>query len=297
MKDRRRVLRALRDYIELLLIPGLSIFLPWWLTIRLYRLLAYVPFLYRASTLPCLAGAKALDLLKGDEKAWIRACKVGLMVDLADPFLVLFRGKAFMKRYIKENIYEQLQEQQIIFVPHFGAGMFLYKMLQQENINVALIGNDFPRNYSAVSLISQLRLYALTKMGTTTIWNDNMMGVRQVLRDKQTLLILPDVPRSYGWQSYPIETQIGQLNIASRYFSLAEKRHIPVMNAIMGLDIVTGNRQFKAEIYDKTLSAQEYAQCFAELATQAIVEQSYLWRMLVVGEDVLLVEKNQQDDN
>ncbi len=283
----RKIFRGLRGYIELLLIPAIAVLLPWWLSVRFYRLLAYVPFLYCDVSLQCLTGAKQLNLLNTDEATWLRACKVGQMIDLADTFLVLFRGKRFIKCYFNENITTQLRQQQVIFVPHFGAGMFIYKMLADKGVKVTLIGNDFPRNCSAQGLISRLRLFALTKLGTTTIWNDNMMGIRGVLREQQTLLVLPDVPRSYGWRAYSVTTDIGEMNIAARYFELAEKRHIPVMTAILDIDVISGHRIFDAKMHNEGQAAEMYAQQFAQQAAAAIEESAYLWRMLLVGEEIL----------
>lgn len=286
----KAILKEIRDWLEYLIIPAISVILPWTVTVKFFWLVARVPWLYRNTTMHCLIGAKYLNLVEPlSETEWIRCCKVGQMIDLADAFLILFRGKKFINKYITENISEQLLQQQIIFTPHFGAGMFVYKLLQINGIKVTLIGNDFARNWRAASLISRLRLYALTKSGTTVIWNSNMIKVREVLHQKQTIIILPDVPDSYGWDTIRVETGRAELNVAMRYFHLAEKRQIPVMNVISDIDVKNGYRQFEA-VLQPSADARTYAQSFAEQAVLAIVNHTHLWRMLVIAPQVLSLQ-------
>lgn len=284
----KRAGRELLEYLEYFIIPSLAVILPWWLAMRWFRLVSYVPWLYQETTQHCLAGAKYLDLVDvQDESNWVRACKISQMVDYADIFLLMTRSGHYWQKYVDENISQQLLSQQMIFTPHYGAGMWIYQYLLSRQHRAAMLVNLPDKRLLARNLIGRLRLYVLGRLGADIVSPDQMLRLRKVLHNKGTIIVGPDIPVAEGVKSYQPDTPLGQLNLSARFFDLAESHQIPVLNIVFSLDVESGRRQFDAKAYEQK-TAKEYAQLFAQQAFEAIKKRSYLWRMLVAAPRVML---------
>lgn len=288
-------LRECRSYIEYFIIPAMAVIMPWWLTIRFFRLLAYLPFLYRENADACVVGAKHLNLLGDNQAAWKRACKVCQMVDAADVFLLAARGFRYADKYIDETLSAQLQDQQMVFFPHYGAGMWAYKLLFRQEVEMILLVNPEKGRLNAQSLLGRFRLWVLKRHGVTMIPANDMKLLRTALQAKQTILLSPDMPYAAEKSAYQIPTDLGRLNVMSRFFELAEKREIPILNCAFGLDVRTGQRYFDVSVPDNQ-TAIASAKDFAALTVEAIKKRPYLWRMMVMAPQVMLSlqETNQQ---
>lgn len=284
----KSVLKECRDWLEYLLIPAVSVILPWSLSVKFFWLVARVPFLYRNTTLHCLAGAKHLNVVEPlTEAQWIQHCKVSQMIDLADIFLMLTRGRSYWDKYIDENLSEQLDEQQFIFTPHYGGGMWLYKLLFLQQRNVYALFNLDKMTFKAASLSSHLRMHVLKKHGVKIVSPQSISAVRNILKENGSIVVGPDLPTTYDIKTYQPITPWGKLNLAAQFFDLAARRDITVMHTVFAMDVKTGRRHFTAEVQPKA-SAEVYASAFAKLTATAIAERPYLWRMLIVAPEVMI---------
>ncbi len=290
----RRVICELRDYIECFVIPAVAVVLPWWLAFRFFRAVAYVPFLYRHMTVPCVEGARYLQLLGDNEAAWQRAAKVIAMVDYADIFLLATRSKSYVSKYCDENISARLTEQQIIFTPHYGAGGWLYALLIKEKHSPAVLINLPPSSWRARYLIGRLRLAVLRRIGVLVMPPENVLAVRKIIREKKTLVVMPDIPINYDTANFQLCTDLGRLNVASGFFQLAEKRQIPLLTVTLAVNPHHGRREFDGE-YWSDLTAIQYAEKFARQTVEAIKKYPPQWRMMVVAPQVILPKTSNDD--
>ncbi len=292
----RLLLRECRGYVENFIVPAIAVVLPWSLTISFYRYIAMIPWLYRSATNARFAGAKQLNLASdAEEKRWKRKAKMGQMIDLADIFLLLTRGDGFVKKYISDSFSEHLSEQQVIFTPHYGAGVLVYRLLQRKNIAVAMLINHPKGRYRVQDLCARFRLWGLRRAGVLVFDPGDIMAVRKALKAGHSLLIMPDMPVLEGVESYRVATEYGDLNLTSRFFQLAETRKMPVVTVVFDVDVNTGLRYFSGA-QQRELSALEYAQTFAEQLVLALKQRPYLWHMLVVGPQVMLKKNRTATD-
>lgn len=286
----RIALRECRDYLEYFIIPAMAVIMPWWLAIRWFRLVANVPFLYRGPSNLRMEGAKQVDLLNESPASWQKKTKIAMMIDLADMFILLVWGKRHIQRYVTDDFSDKLLSQQLIATPHYGTGILAYRLLADKKISTAMLIDFYTDGYRALNFFSRFRLWSLQKAGVRVFDPRDIQVVRQALRDECSILFMPDLPQNASVRSYQILTDGGKLNVASRFFELAEKRHLPVLYAIFDIDLSTGRRHFTAEMQVQ-LNAEQYAQCFAEKTINAIKQQSYLWHMTVVASQVLQPNK------
>lgn len=290
MKWWRFFLTECKGYLEYFIIPAATVLMPWWLAIRYFRLLAYVPWLYDLSTRHRADGAEAMGLLKGNRAAWIRACKISQMVDLADMFLLLTRRDGYIKKYIEDNFSSCLTDQQIMFNPHYGAGIWSFRLLAKKNIQAAILINRPPGKWRASDLNGRFRLWAMRREGVLLFNGENIYALRQALRGKRSIFVGPDMPKNLQIESYQVSTKIGDFNLISGFFRLAESQKVAVVNAIFDLDVHTGKRFFSADCY-QGLTAEQYATKFANQTAAVIADKSYLWHMAVEAEAIIEVAK------
>ncbi len=282
----RLLLRECRDYVQYFVIPALAVVMPWWLAIRFFRLVAYVPFLYRTNAEACINGAEYLNLVGNDKTAWLRAYKVCQMVDVADVFLLATRGKGYWKKYIHENVSELLSSRSIIFFPHYGAGMWLLRIIALNRLQPNLLVNRLDKSLTAYNLLNRLRVKVLQGCGVKLIFADDLKCIKAALQNEEIILVSPDMPQSHV-ASFQSETELGKLNIMSQFFFLAERRSLAVINVVLGFEISSGVRLFEAQIH-KEKTAEVYANYFARQTVEAIKKHPYFWRMMVMAPQVML---------
>lgn len=287
MPKMKRILKELRDWLEYLIIPSVAVILPWPITVRFFWLIARLPFLYRSQTLHCLAGAKTLNLVnKDEEKQWLAHCKINVMVDLADIFLLMTRGDSFWKKYITDEVTPLLKDQQIIFFPHYGSGMWIYRILANQKLPIRAIGNPIKKGFSAIDINLRLRVWILMRHNAKQVLPNNLISIRNALKNKVALLVSPDMPKNESNRAYTIETDLGNINILSSFFKLSESQSIPAIAAVFSLDSKTGRRHFYAqELSDD--KAYDKAEVFAKITADAIMTKPYLWRMMALAPEVL----------
>lgn len=294
MKWLRLLLAESKGYLENFIIPMLTVLMPWWLAIRYFRLIAYVPWLYDLSTRHRVAGVEKLGLLKGDRAAWIRACKVSQMVDLADMFLLFTRRDGYVQKYISDNFSPNLTDRQIIFIPHYGAGIWSFRLLARKKVPVAIFINRPVGKWRAADLSGRLRLWLLRREGVLVFDSENIYSLREALRSEKSIFVGPDMPRNPNVDSYQVPTTLGELNLNAGFFKLAENRNIAVVNAIFDLDVHSGKRFFDADCH-RDLTAKQYAKKFAEKTAAAVADKSYLWQMAVQATAVIETSKAENE--
>lgn len=283
----KRILKELRDWLEYLIIPSVAVILPWPITVRFFWLIARLPFLYRQQTLHCLAGAKNLNLVpQNDEKKWLLNCKINVMVDLADIFLLMTRSNNFWKKYIIDEVTPLLKERQIVFFPHYGSGMWIYRILANQNIPIRAIGNPIKKGLSAIELNLRLRVWILMRHNAKQVLPGNLISIRNMLKNKVALLVSPDMPKNEYNRAYAIKTDLGKINILSSFFKLSESQSIPAIAAVFSLDPKTGKRYFYAQELSAD-KAYDKAEAFAKITADAIIAKPYLWRMMALAPEVI----------
>lgn len=282
----RWLIQEIRGFVEYLLIPSLAVILPWRWCVFVFHQLAKWSWLYH-DYVPTMSEQAAQSGLVDDEKRWQQYCKVIRMIDAADVFLCLTRGRRYLTRYVQHNFDERLSKQAMIFFPHYGAGIWLYRYLAAKGVKSNLLVNPIEKKFSGYNILCRLRIWALAhRANTTVIYPSDMLTIRRALRAGETLLVAPDVPETAGVSAFKIETELGKLNVMSGFFKLAERRQLPVFSVVLGCDIRTGLREFDGAFLIAT-SATENATYFARQTVAAILHRSYLWHMWVARPQVL----------
>lgn len=251
----RRQLRNGRDGIELFLLPGLALVLPWRLCFRLYRHLAGCDWLYRRETSAALAVAAAQGLA-GDAVVWTRAFRLTRLVDHADLYLSRFRGGAWMRRHLRlcEGDWPDDGRPFLAITFHWASGLWGLRHLRDHRGPAAVLVRDIPAGAFAgrplLGLYARLRTAETAAAGGTgVIYADarSLAGIRRRLGDGMRVVALLDVPVEAGQQSLACDLLGQPAHFPRGLLYLAVNRRIPVVVYEVSVDRASGQRLLRVE--------------------------------------------------
>ncbi|MDX8389748.1 MAG: hypothetical protein R8M38_04575 [Mariprofundaceae bacterium] len=201
--------RFFLDAIELYLIPCCAAFLPWSLCFRLYRHLATYEWLLKLEVELALAGIN--DIMHPvDQKQWKYDYRLHRLIDLADPFISLFRSDRWMQQHL-EAIGQWPEGKKPLFIItfHWGEGMWMLRHLKSQGRPVAVLVKSFSRDSSRHLLrywIAHFRVWVMQRAGGAT-----MIVTGENSRDKNSILTMKRCLNSdisvYGLLDVPVTRQ------------------------------------------------------------------------------------------
>lgn len=284
----------LKDAIEFFILPLPALLLPWKLAYQYLKLVAHLPF-YDRGVAQSFVNAVELGLVEESaKKTWMYHNKLTQLVDVVDIYLCFLRADKFLDKHVRTDFNDNAFTQQLLIsFPHYGTGLWLYRYLHRLGLRSNLLINPlkqiplFRRPFFR-TLSYRLRVYVLAKRcGVKVIAPGDMGGIRNALREQEIILVSADMPYQVGVKSYQVETNVGRLNVTASFFDLAERRQMFATNMILGFDVKTGQRLFSMD-EAKQLPALMQAQRFAQMTVSAVQQRSYLWRMLLLKNEVLI---------
>lgn len=121
----------LRALLELYLIPGLTVFVPWPVGFRWLRFCSRFRFLYGAEWRAALAQAR--DFVQvGDEQLWARQFRLCKLVDHADLYLSMTRSDRWLRRYVDGwDTIPRIDGGAVVIVIHWCPGFWLGRAVRR----------------------------------------------------------------------------------------------------------------------------------------------------------------------
>jgi hypothetical protein len=239
-----------RDLLELVLVPGLAVFLPWKICYALFKWIAQRGFLYREETARALIQAQALGWA-GNALAWASARRLTTLVDHADQYLALTRGDGWLRRHVRtegEGTWPPQHGASIFCTFHWGAGMWALRhaaaagvrahMLVAEPTTAAFQGRTILRRYIVARIGSIARILERSTLDASAA----MRHALKALRADEALMAVVDVPADQVAASAPI-TLVGlPARVPRGLFRLAVDKQLPVTVFLSGFDLADGKR-------------------------------------------------------
>lgn len=144
----RRLRGEIRDLIELVLVPGIAIFLPWRVCYRLFRWISRWDWLYWSDGLAnCEMAARFGWATNIDDCR--RKWRLMSMVDQADFYLSVSRSDRWMRRHMDvEGHWPEPGKASILCTFHWGAGLWALRHAGASGLRAhALVGPQRPEMY------------------------------------------------------------------------------------------------------------------------------------------------------
>jgi len=237
-----------RDLIELVLVPGLAVILPWRWCYRVFLALSRWEWLYRADGVANCERAREQGWAK-DAADFRRKWRLVSMVDQADFYLALFRSNRWMNRHMDvEGHWPEPGKAAILCTFHWGAGMWALRHCGASGLRAhALVGPQRPEMYSG----HRLR-YEYFRIRNTAVRNalgtgllditGSLRPVLKALRAGEQVGVVVDVPAYLSSSSTLIPFLGARARFPRGIFRLAAEHGVPVTVFINGIRFSDGRR-------------------------------------------------------
>ncbi len=243
-----RLRGEIRDLIELVLVPGLAVFLPWPWCYRVFRLLSRWEWLYWSDGIANCERAGARGRVT-DAADCRRKWRLMSMVDQADFYLALTRGDGWMRRHMDvEGEWPAANRPAILCTFHWGAGMWALRHLGASGLRAhALVGPQRPAMFPGHRLrfeYYRARNIAVRRaLGTAPLdITGSLRTILKALRAGEQVAAAVDVP-AYLSSAHQVVPFLGlRARVPRGLFRMAVDQGVPVTIFINGFRFSDGRR-------------------------------------------------------
>jgi hypothetical protein len=248
-----RIRTELRDALELFLVPGVSILLPWFLCFRLYRVLSRQPWLYAAQTEHALQAAQRVGVVD-DPVGWSADFRLTQIIDHADLYLSRFRSDRWLQRHVCASGDSWPRCGGFVLVGfHWGVGMWVLRHLRSQGLRTAIVSNHIVRKDYPGQVVrywyGRIRMAEAQRIGRSPLiftgGGVRRMSVRRMLSvigDGTSVMALIDLPLGGAGRGLPVRFLGRSARFPSGLTRMAFVKGIPVLTFRVGLDRTTGAR-------------------------------------------------------
>lgn len=275
----------LRDFRELVLIPGLAALLPWSLGFRLLRRLAQCSWLFRSQTELALAGAQTLSTV-ADPQSWARDFRLLQLVDQADLYLSLTRSDRWLDRHmtVQGGPWPTGETPFLAITFHWGTGLWCFRHLRRHGVEAACLF----RYFDAATLPGQrvrMRYYGwrvreVERGGNTPAvftGRSNIGALIRTLEQGKSVVALLDVPPDPGTPSLDTRLLGRRAWLPRGLVRFAVSRKIPVVAFTIGVDRATGQRLLSIQGPLPNANEQALLDALSGLLEQALGADPAAW--------------------
>jgi hypothetical protein len=244
----RRLRGEIRDLIELVLVPGLAIILPWPWCYRVFVLLSRWDWLYWADGAAHCDRAQARGWVK-DPADFRRKWRLMSMVDQADFYLAISRTDRWMRRHLDvEGHWPEPGKAAILCTFHWGAGMWGLRHVSASGLRAhALIGpvraEMFPGHRLRYEYFRLRYLAVRNALRTEPLdITGSLRTVLKALRLGEQVLAVVDVPPYMSSSSQVIPFLDARARFPRGLFRLAADQGLPLTIYVTGIRFSDGRR-------------------------------------------------------
>jgi len=244
--------RRCRVWLEILILPLLSVMLPWRVAFRCYRYLARQDWLLRDATERAAATAIAYGYLAVDDPGavtvWRRDFRLILLVDHADAFLSRFRSARWLDRHVRPSGDGWPEGAFIGITFHYGAGLWAIRHLRRSGqrsafLSIRFDAGSFPGEFLRFWL-ARWRMREVARAGGAPViyTGGSVARIRAALQEGVSVLGLIDVPTGQTTAPRPVFLLGRPARLPPGLLRIAREAGVPVALFSMGVDTDTGER-------------------------------------------------------
>ncbi len=238
-----------RDLLQLWLLPGLALLLPWRCCFALYRRLARWTWLYRAEVEAALQGAQLRGWLPPDARQWAVERRLVTLVDHADFFLSCTRGRRWLRRHVEvRGRWPQPDHPAILCTFHWGCGTWGLRHARLSGLQVHALAAGWDssafRGRPLLLAYGRRRLAMVEReLGQPTL--DTAAPLRDLLKcldARHQVMAVVDVPADEVSASCEVQLLDAPVQMPRALLRLALQRRLPVVVFLCGIDLASGRR-------------------------------------------------------
>lgn len=251
----RRLRIEAGDLLELVLLPGLAVVLPWPWCFVLFRRMARWPWLYGAQCREALAQARLRGCCGADEGVWLAERRLVTLLDHADHYLLRTRSpRAWMDRYVEaRGQWEPGGRAALLWTFHWGMGMWALVHARAHGLQAPMVlaapgGPDFAgRTVFGRYVRARMRSVELALGEPVIFVPGGMAGVRDALAQGMQVIVVMDVPQDQVPVTRLARLLDAPVSVPAVLPQLAVEQGLPVTVFSMGCDGRTGRRMLHIE--------------------------------------------------
>lgn len=255
----KRIRDEARDLIEVVLLPGLAVVLPWRVCFLIFKWLSHRRFLYRQSCERALLEATKRGWV-ADPDAWISNRRLVTLIDHADHYLTRTRSDAWMKRHLAvQGNWPSPNNAALLLTFHWGAGMWALRHAQSSGLKahmlVAAVNGDHFCGHKIFHLYikARTRSIALALKRPTVDVSVSLRPVLRGLKAQEQIIAVIDVPADQVSASQTIDILRMKARIPTALLRVAVEQRTPVSLFLTGIRMSDGQRFLRVTelgIYD-----------------------------------------------
>lgn len=279
-----------KDLLELVLIPGLAIVLPWRICFRVFRYISRYSFLYSESCGQDYAFARAHGWFD-DLITWRRHRRLVMMVDHADYYLCRSRGLGWMDRHMDvSGHWPAPGRADILCSFHWGCGMWALWHLGAAGLRphalVATLKREmFPGRAIRYHYFRLRNLAVKDALGQEPIDSGaSLRPVIRALRANEPVIALLDVPPTQVAAFQTIPFLGAEVHMPTGLTRLAIQQDIPMTLYVNGFRLTDGRRFLRILDIDRPSDEAALTRTVFGHLEALIREEPVMWHYWEVAE-------------
>jgi len=244
----RRTKTESRDFVELVLLPGMAAVLPWPVCFRLFKRVSRWSWLYASDSRAALAQAKKYGRCS-DPVTWLADRRLVTLLDHADHYLVRTRSVAWLHRHVDvQGQWVSKGQAALLWTFHWGMGMWALRHAREHGLHAPMVlaapsGPDFVgRTVFGCYVRARMRSVALALGEPVIFVPGGMSEVRQAIVRQQQVIVVMDVPQDQVSMTRITSLLDVPVSVPAVLPRMAVEQGLPVTVFHMGVDRQTGRR-------------------------------------------------------
>lgn len=279
-----RLRREFRDTIELLLLPFLSVLLPWSWCYAMYKWICKTGLVYDERAQDALEEAQKYTPID-DMEQWLQHRRLTTLLDHADHYLSRFRSERWIKQYTSVlGNWPQAHGPQLFLTFHWGAGMLALNHLNQHGKTAHMLvhGAD-PQHFRGRWVQYQYIRHRIQRISDLLLFptidtHKNTRGVVAAFQKQETIIAVIDVPES-AQTGLPVDLLGHIAHVPRALLRMAAERLIPVTVYVTGIDYITGTRTLAIHTLEPANTPEELAKAVFAHLSAAITDKPASWHL------------------
>ena len=263
-----RLRHAVGDMFALYLLPGFVALLPWPLGFALLKRIARSERLYRDAVEPAWQAACALDP-GSDAKEWKYRFRLLRLVDHADVYLTLLRGRGWRRRHVSQSGTWPTPGACVFLTYHWGAGNWIWALLREHGFAAHFVMQRPQGQSHGLTRLSHafgyFRAWALQRLsGACVLFIGGSSGeVTAALRAGSSIVGMLDLPRRPDQRGERLRLLDKEVRFPVGLARLGIEANAAIAIFSFGLDFASGQRDLRIETLSAGLPLIEVMQRYA----------------------------------
>lgn len=280
----RRSARFAADALGLYLLPGIAALLPWSLGFALLKRCAHSQRLYREAAEPAWAAARA-HCPGSDEDLWKYRFRLLRLVDHADVYLTLLRGKRWHSQHIVAAGSWPEPGACVLLTYHWGTGNWIWPLLRQRGFDAWFLARRPQGRSLGLTRLShwfgRFRGWALRRIGSrgALFTGGSSAEVGAALRAGHCVVGMLDLPAQPQQNAVQLPLLDGQVRFPLGLVRLAAEASAQIALFSFGLDFQTGQRDLRIETLPANLAATQVMERYAAHLHERLCAAPEAWQI------------------